>query len=114
MPPAQKPRPPNYPKTDPLRWLVVPLADAYVAPIRADNMDNPRLNPILSPLETLPKRLLLIIPTLDILLNEQRTFVQQVKHEIEEKGLEHERTIQSLEFEGQIHGWVECMCRPLR
>lgn len=106
-PPAQKPRPPNFPKNDPLGELIEPLTDAYVAPIREANVQNRRMNPILSPLDTLPKQLLLIIPTIDILLNEQRTFIQRIKHEIEERGLENERKIQSLEFEGQIHGWLE-------
>lgn len=92
----------------------MPLADAYAGPIREANMENPRLNPILSPLETLPTRVLVIIPTMDILVNEQRTFVQRIKHEIAEKGLENERKIQSLEFEGQIHGWLECTCRSLQ
>lgn len=55
---------------------------------------------IIAPLETLPQRLLLIISTIDILLNEQKTFVQRVRHEIEERGLDHERKIQSLEFVG--------------
>lgn len=73
-------------------------------------MENPRLNPILAPVDTLPLKLLIVIGTIDILLNENRTFVQRVKQEIESRGLENERTIQFLEFEGQIHGWLECTC----
>ncbi len=63
---------------------------------------------MLSPLDILPTRILLITATIDILLNEQRTFVQRVQNEIEERGLDRQRTVQILEFEGAIHGWLEC------
>ena len=109
-PPASKSRPLNYPTIDPLGWLIEPLADAYVSSVREANMKNPRLNPILAPLDTLPLKLLIVIGTIDILLSENRTFVQRLKQEIETRGLESKKTIQFLEFEGQIHGWLEWTC----
>lgn len=87
---------------------ILPLIDSYVAPMRTQTLSNSRLHPILSPLDILPTRILLITGTMDILINEQRAFVQRVQKEIEERGLDQQRTIKILEFEGAIHGWLEC------
>jgi hypothetical protein len=75
-------------------------------------MDNPRLNPILADISTLPDRILLIIPTLDILLSEQRKFVERVQKDIDSMQTEASsgrgKVIEAVEFEGCVHGWVDC------
>lgn len=102
LPPQLKPKPPNFPTHDPATYLL-PLFDAYASPSRAANLTNPRLNPILAAAETLPRDMLFIIPTIDILLHEQLTFVERLKRETEGSG----RRIESRLVEGQWHGWAE-------
>jgi acetyl esterase/lipase len=80
----------------------VPLFDAYAGPAREKNRENPRLNPILAPVETLPKNLLMLIPTMDIILHEQLEFVKRVQEEAKPG-----QRIEAKLFEGQIHGWTE-------
>ncbi|KAJ9667779.1 hypothetical protein H2201_001965 [Coniosporium apollinis] len=102
LPPQSKPIPPNYPTRDPLSYLL-PLYDAYAGPSRTANLSNPRLHPILAAADTLPRDMLFIIPTIDILLHEQLTFVERLKRETEGSG----RRIESRLVEGQWHGWAE-------
>ena len=100
--PEQKPKPAGFPKKDPLSFLN-PLFYAYASPAIDKNRDNPRLNPILASVETLPKDLLMIIPTMDILLHEQLSFLKRLQEEAKSG-----RRIESRLFEGQLHGWTEC------
>jgi acetyl esterase/lipase len=107
--PEEKPKPAHFPKKDPA-VVLFPLMDAYAAPARAVNMDNPRLSPIVSKLETLPENMLLVVPAIDILVHEQLTFVERVKEEIERDLVEGKkgRRVEALVIEKGFHGWVEC------
>ena len=86
----------------------MPLFDSYAGPIREDNLENPRLSPILAPLDKLPENMLLIIATMDILLHEQSTFIQRVKEEASKDPKYAGRRYESLLMENQLHGWTEC------
>lgn len=108
MPPWEKPRPEDFPKSDPMS-VFLPLFDSYAGPVRAKNMTNPRMSPILADVEKLPERMLLIVPALDILVHEQLSFVERVKKEINENGLDESegRSCEALYLEGAFHGWLE-------
>ncbi|KZL81481.1 lipase esterase family [Colletotrichum incanum] len=64
--PEGKPHPAKFPKKD----SIVPLFDAYTAPSKAKDLDNPRMSPFLVSEETLPVRMLLVIAAMDILVQE--------------------------------------------
>jgi acetyl esterase/lipase len=111
LPPAQKPRPPNYPTKDPLFFLG-PLIDSYTSPVRAATITDPRLHPTLADLNALPLNMLLIVPTIDILLDEQLRFAERVGGDIERYSASGERgpkrSLQIEIFEKCLHGWLEC------
>ena len=76
-------------------------------------MSNPRAHPTLAPLEDLPADILFVIPTIDILLDEQLEMVERLQREAASKRgsqspTQHTRRIEKLTFEGQWHGWLEC------
>jgi hypothetical protein len=91
---------------DPLFFLL-PLFDAYAGPVRARNMDNPRLSPTLASLDSLPRNMLFIVPTLDILLDEQLSMVKRLQDEASADPAHSKRRIECITFEKQIHGWAE-------
>ncbi|KIW05571.1 uncharacterized protein PV09_03446 [Verruconis gallopava] len=110
--PVDKPRPDNFPKRDPMA-VFLPLYDAYAGPVRAENMENPRLSPILSDVGRLPERMLLIVPAIDILVHEQLTFVERVQRELVENGLDKQgRSCEAHVVEGAFHGWLELPYLP--
>lgn len=106
VPPWQKQKPPGFPRADPLAFLL-PLLDAYAGSegVREANGENPRLHPGLAEAGALPERMLLVVPTVDILVKEQLVFVERLRGEGKEG-------VDSLVVEGQWHGWVESECGP--
>jgi hypothetical protein len=89
--------------------VLFPLFDSYAGPVRAQNIENPRLSPILAKLDTLPEDILLIVPTVDILLHEELTFVERLKKEAAGDPKKHSnRRLETLMIEGQFHGWNDC------
>lgn len=106
VPSAEKPKPPNFPKKDPLE-ILMPLFDAYAQPARTKNMASPRFAPTLSDISKLPNDMLLIIAGIDILALEQLTFVERVKKDIEARG-ENERRIEANVYDKGFHGCLEC------
>jgi hypothetical protein len=105
--PMDKPKPPAFPKKDPMAVLL-PLFDSYPSAARAENMDNPRLSPIVSHIDKLPQDMFLVIAGIDILLHEQLTFVERVKRDFERKGIsEAERRIVGKVYDKGFHGWLE-------
>ncbi|KAF2835185.1 alpha/beta-hydrolase [Patellaria atrata CBS 101060] len=107
VPPEKKPVPPGYPKIDPLRFLL-PLYDSYAGQGNPREVTDSRLHPILADVETLPRNMLFIIPTIDIPLHEQLTFVERMKADLHKKGVkETERKVESIIFEKGFHGWLE-------
>ncbi|KAH7153300.1 Alpha/Beta hydrolase protein [Dactylonectria macrodidyma] len=78
--PGEKPRLASFPKRDPMSVLF-PLFDAYASSARATHPDDPRLSPVLAKRETLPERMLLVIPAIDILVAEQTAFAERINNE---------------------------------
>jgi len=94
--------------------VFVPLFDAYASSVRSKNLDNPRLSPILASLEKLPENILLIIPTMDILLHEQTTFIQRIKEDASKDSTYAGRRYEALFMEKQMHGWDQCKLEKRR
>ncbi|KAK7229423.1 hypothetical protein V2G26_001593 [Clonostachys chloroleuca] len=78
--PWQKLRPEGMQAKDPVAVLM-PLFDAYPEQARKNHFDDPRLSPMLAARETLPPRILLCVPGVDILLEEQMTFAERINEE---------------------------------
>lgn len=51
-------------------------------PNRIQNMEDARTNPTLAPLQDLPKEMLFVIPTTDVLLHEQLEMIDGFQQEI--------------------------------
>lgn len=50
----------------------------------------------------------MVVPTIDILLHEQLTFVERVKQDIESLGERGKgRRVEAMVMEGCFHGWLE-------
>jgi acetyl esterase/lipase len=98
----------DFPKDKDITQYILPLIDSYAGPVRAKNMDNPRLSPILCPIETLPKDILLCIAGIDILVDEQRRFVSRLKEEIARDPKYSDRQVESVYFAKGFHGYLSC------
>ncbi|KAK9437368.1 Alpha/beta hydrolase fold-3 [Metarhizium brunneum] len=98
--PWKKPKPVNYPKSDPLQFLL-PLFDAYAQPARAKHMDDPRLNPVLARTETLPERVLLVVAAIDILYAEQMAFKERINKEAKRD------MVETFVAQDGFHGYLE-------
>ncbi|KAJ6439376.1 pathway-specific nitrogen regulator [Purpureocillium lavendulum] len=106
--PDEKPRPAGFPASDPLRVLL-PLFDAYMAGARRAHVDDARLSPALARRETLPERILLVVPAVDILFAEQMAFAERVNGEDEREGRRTggRRRIETMVVDGMFHGYLE-------
>ncbi|KAL1962125.1 hypothetical protein VTN77DRAFT_592 [Rasamsonia byssochlamydoides] len=105
IPPRQKPKPDSFPKVDPLGWCT-DLFDAYVASTRPASVTDARLNPILAQLDDLPHDMLFIIPTLDILVEEQLSFVDRLRKDMDARK-DGDRKVEARLFDKCLHGWLE-------
>ncbi|RMZ88050.1 hypothetical protein DV736_g4717, partial [Chaetothyriales sp. CBS 134916] len=104
--PWEKPKPAdNIIQNDPLSWLQ-PLYNSYAGPRKADMSNSPRMNPCLADAATLPKRMLIVIPRIDILPKELFDFVERVKRDDDARG-DTTRTLETLYLEDMFHGFVE-------
>ncbi|KAG8414061.1 hypothetical protein J3458_011714 [Metarhizium acridum] len=97
---GKEPKPANYPKPDPLEFLL-PLFDAYAQLARAKHMDDPRLNPVLARRETLPERMLLVVAAIDILYAEQMAFKERINNEAEGN------VVETFVARDGFHGYLE-------
>jgi hypothetical protein len=106
--PEEKPKPENFPKHDPAAVLL-PLMDAYGASGRINHSNDPRFRPILARLNTLPNDILLIVPTIDMLVHEQLTFVERLKKDTKQNPTERGkgRRVEAVVIEKGFHGWIE-------
>jgi hypothetical protein len=112
--PAQKPRPPNFPRRDPLFFLE-PLFNSYAGLAPPGHEQDPRLHPALAKMEMLSQNIMIVTAGMDILLHEQLVFVQRLRTEIEEAeragGAAAEavrgRKVESTVYEKGFHGWLE-------
>lgn len=103
--PQDKPVPPGYPTKDPAAFLI-PLYDSYVESVRAGNMENPRMSPILANIGQLPENMFVWIAGLDILAHEQKVFVERVKAEfLKGEGAQGRRLEVGTDEEG-FHGYL--------
>jgi acetyl esterase/lipase len=100
---------------DPLRFLL-PLWDSYPGPVRAANLDNPRMSPVLGKIDQLPDNILLVIPEIDILVHEQTVLIERLKHEAARDKKYVGRKYKAIYEPEGFHGWLECKQsrRPLR
>ena len=105
--PWEKPKPPQFPKKDPMA-ILLPLFDSYVAEQRHKCLDDPRMNPILAELDSLPKNMLFVVAGIDILVDEQMKLVERLEREVKERELEKERRVRKIVFPTGFHGWLEC------
>jgi acetyl esterase/lipase len=106
--PEQKPRGQGMPPADkdPAAPLM-PLFDAYAAPARAKHMDDPRLSPALAARETLPPRILLVVPSMDIVVAEQLDFADRINEEDRRAGWAGEPRVSVQEEKESFHGYME-------
>ncbi|RSM16752.1 hypothetical protein CDV31_004361 [Fusarium ambrosium] len=104
--PWEKPHPPTMPKNDPAR-VFVPLFDAYAGPARAKHFEDPRLSPVLAKKETLPDRILLVVPGIDILVAEQTEFAERVNAEDEAVGYREVPRVELMHEKELFHGYLE-------
>ncbi|KEY70457.1 hypothetical protein S7711_08833 [Stachybotrys chartarum IBT 7711] len=102
LPPWLKPKGPGFPEKDPSAVLL-PLYDAYAAPAREAHREDARMNPTLARRETLPPRILLVVPAMDILVDELQTFAARVNTEDGEDG----GRVEVLYEEKAFHGYLE-------
>jgi acetyl esterase/lipase len=98
-------------KKDPLAFLM-PLYDAYPGPVRAQNMENPRMSPAIASLETLPEDMLIVVAALDIVVHEQLTFVERLKEEIARDPKHAGRRVEALYIDKAFHGYLTCKSEP--
>ncbi|KAH6670276.1 Alpha/Beta hydrolase protein [Plectosphaerella plurivora] len=103
--PWEKPRSKDLPSYDPLSFLEK-LYDSYAAPTKTTSRDNARLNPGLAPLETLPKKMLIFMPRIDILPAEIMKFQERIEREAKERG-EAGRVLDVLDVKDAFHGYLE-------
>lgn len=104
-PPAQKPRPSNYPTRDPLAFLE-PLYDSYGLSARQQgHKDDPRSSPCKASCHQLPDRILMVVPMIDILVAEQLNFAARINSECEKTGKSPK--VEVMVMENGFHGWLE-------
>ena len=77
-------------------------------------MSNSKLHPTLASPEDLPDAILFVISTVDFLLYEQLDMVERLSTETQQEDrdaaqMPKKRRYEKLLFEGQLHGWLECM-----
>ncbi|KAK3639741.1 hypothetical protein LTR56_012318 [Elasticomyces elasticus] len=100
IPPWQKRKPAGFPRFD-ITFPLQTLFDLYASQAReAGYAEDPRLSPTLADPGELPDDILMIVPTLDILLDEQLAFAEKLR-QCEDKGVELKL------FEGQLHGFID-------
>jgi acetyl esterase/lipase len=104
VPPWEKPKSGRFPAFDPLA-VFLRLYDAYPRLARGVEGRNPRLSPAYLPVERVPGDVLMIVAGIDILVEEQKGFVERVRRESGERGLV--RRVESVVFEEGFHGWIE-------
>jgi hypothetical protein len=105
--PQEKPKPIDFPKSDPTA-VFLPLMDSYAAAGRVHHLNDPRLSPYVAKLETLPTDILMLVPTVDILVHEQLTFIERLKAESKTTQAHRGRRFEALLLEDGFHGVFEC------
>ncbi|KAH8179029.1 alpha/beta hydrolase fold domain-containing protein [Sarocladium implicatum] len=106
--PWEKPRTPKMPKSDPTAVLM-PLFDAYPAAARKEHMHDPRLSPIVAKPETMPGRMIMVVPVVDILFSEQMEFIERMKKKevVENAASRNDDWLQVIIEDDGFHGYLE-------
>jgi len=103
-----KPKPPGFPKRDPASFLL-PLFDCYGRSACAQGMaEDPRSSPYFAPVEQLPEKILMVVPSIDILVAEQLQFAERVNGDCEKFG--RPKKVEVMYMNECFHGWLECEC----
>jgi acetyl esterase/lipase len=84
--------------------FLISLYDSYAAPVRAKNMDNPRLSPALASIETLPENILVVVAGIDIVVHEQMTLVERVQKETSQDPQHQHGRIEVVYIDKAFHG----------
>ena len=105
--PGKKPRPTALPKNDPAAPMF-PLFDSYATEARKQHFHDPRLSPMIAERYTLPEKILLVVPGLDILVHEQMEFADWKNTEDMQEGRITPR-IEVLYDAKAFHGYLERM-----
>lgn len=66
-----------------------------------------RLSPTLRHAEDLPRNILLIVPTIDIIVQEQLSFIERLREEMSSNKDAPERRFEAIVFDQGFHGWLE-------
>jgi len=109
--PHEKP-PLRVPMKDPMAWLA-PLYDCYVEPIRKNNMENPRMNPVLADVDTLPGDIFVWSAGIDILFEEQKVFVERVREQFQRRQ-EKRRRVEMHVDDDAFHGYLNRQCQVVK
>ncbi|KAK5092048.1 hypothetical protein LTR70_007915 [Exophiala xenobiotica] len=105
IPPTMKPKPPGFPKRDPASFLL-PLFDCYGRSACAQGMaEDPRSSPYFAPVEQLPEKILMVVPSIDILVAEQLEFAERVNGDCEKLG--RPKKVEVMFMNECFHGWLE-------
>lgn len=108
--PWDKPKPADMPKSD-ATAVLMPLFDAYAAPARSDHLEDPRLSPLLADGAVLPRRMLMVVAGIDILVKEQMEFRDRFA---EDGGtLGRGGRLEVILEEKGFHGYLECKSQLL-
>lgn len=102
--PWQKPHPRSMPKRDPFS-VFLPLYDEYARLAKRKHLEDPRMSPILIEAGRVPGDVLMVVAGIDILVHEQEVFVERLRRESREMGLE--KRVEVLKIEEAFHGWME-------
>lgn len=89
---------------------MLPLYDAYGASARPEHNEDPRATPYFASVDRLPERVLMIVPTIDIVVAEQLNFAKRINEECEGQGLK--TKVEVMLMEKCMHGWLECKSAP--
>lgn len=94
--------PEKFPKRDPLGWLQVPY-DSYAR--LSGRALEARCSPDRMAVEMVPEDLLVVTAEVDVVVDENKRFVERMRREAGERGSE--MRVEYLEVEDAWHGWLE-------
>lgn len=81
--PWDKPHPPNMLKIEPMKAFM-PLMDVYAGgDVRRRALEDKRLHRVLRGIQEVPLDILHVVPGIDVLVEEQRDFVDRVRKDFE-------------------------------
>lgn len=70
--------------------------------------EDPRSSPYFAPVEQLPEKIFMVVPSIDILVAEQLEFAERVNGACDKWG--RPRKVMVMVMDKCFHGWLECEC----